>query len=92
MFYKPEINERIFDVVGPICESGDFLGKDRVLKIEEGDFLAVLSCGAYGMVMSSNYNSRARVAEILVTIDQKDRVIKKREDIKAIFELEKEFL
>ena len=90
--YKPEINERIFDVVGPICESGDFLGKDRVLKIEEGDFLAVLSCGAYGMVMSSNYNSRARVAEILVTIDQKDRVIKKREDIKAIFELEKEFL
>lgn len=90
--HKPEINERIFDVVGPICESGDFLGKDRLLKIEEGDLLAVLSCGAYGMAMSSNYNSRARVAEILVTKEQKDRVIKKREDINKIFEFEKEFL
>ena len=46
-----------------VCESGDFLGKERMLKIKEGDFLAVLSSGAYGMTMSSNYNTRARAAE-----------------------------
>lgn len=54
------------DVVGPICESGDFLGKDRYLDVKEGDYLAVLGSGAYGFSMSSNYNSRARAAEVLV--------------------------
>jgi diaminopimelate decarboxylase len=55
-----------YDVVGPVCETGDFLGKDRSLCIEAGDLLAMLSAGAYGFVMSSNYNSRPRAAEIMV--------------------------
>ncbi|WAJ70443.1 diaminopimelate decarboxylase [Catenovulum adriaticum] len=58
-----------YDVVGPICETGDFLGKDRALKIESGDLLAVRSSGAYGFTMASNYNSRVRAAEIMVDGD-----------------------
>jgi len=57
---------RIYDVVGPVCETGDFLGKERALTIAPGDYLAVLSAGAYGFVMSSNYNTRPRAAEIVV--------------------------
>jgi len=68
------------DVVGPICESSDFLAKDRKLpKAEQGDFLAVMSAGAYGFSMSSNYNSRPRAAEVLVAKD-KFFVIRQRED------------
>ncbi len=55
-----------YDIVGPICETGDFLGKDRELKITDGDFLAVCSAGAYGFAMASNYNSRNRAAEVMV--------------------------
>ncbi|ABE53685.1 diaminopimelate decarboxylase [Shewanella denitrificans OS217] len=55
-----------FDIVGPVCETGDFLGKDRQLAVVAGDLLAIRSCGAYGFAMSSNYNSRPRVAEIMV--------------------------
>jgi len=72
--------EMVADVVGPICESGDFLAKDRKLpKAEPGDLLAVMSAGAYGFSMSSNYNSRPRVAEVLV---DKDRfyIIRQREE------------
>jgi len=57
---------RRFDIVGPICESGDWLGRDRLLAIEQDDLLAILSAGAYGAVMSSNYNSRPRAAEVLI--------------------------
>lgn len=57
---------RVYDVVGPVCESGDFLGKGRELAIDTGDLLAVMSAGAYGMAMSSNYNTRNRAAEVLV--------------------------
>ncbi|MFA7097511.1 MAG: diaminopimelate decarboxylase, partial [Gammaproteobacteria bacterium] len=57
---------RTYDVVGPVCETGDFLGKDRELAIEPGDLLAVRSAGAYGFVMSSNYNTRPRAAEVMV--------------------------
>jgi len=53
-------------VVGPVCETGDFLGKDRLLATSEGDLLAVMSAGAYAMSMSSNYNTRPRAAEVLV--------------------------
>lgn len=60
---------RVYDVVGPVCETGDFLGKDRELAIAEGDLLAVRSAGAYGFCMSSNYNSRPRSAEVLVDRD-----------------------
>lgn len=59
-----------YDVVGPICETGDFLGKNRELSIDTGDLLAVRSCGAYGFSMSSNYNSRMRAAEVMVDGDQ----------------------
>ncbi|MCE2573085.1 diaminopimelate decarboxylase [Motilimonas eburnea] len=61
---------RVYDVVGPICETGDFLGKDRELAIEQGDYVAVRSAGAYGSTMASNYNSRCRPAEIMVDGDQ----------------------
>jgi diaminopimelate decarboxylase len=63
---QPELPLQRYDVVGPVCETGDFLGKDRDLAIAEGDFLAVRSAGAYGFTMSSNYNSRPRAAEVLV--------------------------
>lgn len=59
-----------YDIVGPVCETGDFLGKDRELAIEEGDLLAVLSAGAYGFTMSSNYNSRPSVAEVMIDGEQ----------------------
>ena len=77
---KVERGEMLADVVGPICESGDFLAKDRKLpKLEQGDLLAVMSAGAYGFSMSSNYNSRPRAAEVLVSKD-KYFVIRERED------------
>lgn len=70
--------EAIYDVVGPVCETGDFLGKDRTLSISEGDLLAVFSAGAYGFTMSSNYNSRNRPAEVMVE-DQEAHLIRARE-------------
>ncbi len=76
-----------FDVVGPVCETGDFLGKDRSLKIASGDILAVKSAGAYGFVMASNYNTRARAAEILVDGDSV-HVVRKREVIEDLWALE----
>jgi diaminopimelate decarboxylase len=69
-----------YDVVGPICETGDFLGKDRLLRLEHGDLLAVCSAGAYGFTMASNYNSRPRVAEIMVDGDEVHE-IRKRETV-----------
>lgn len=75
---------KVYDVVGPICETGDFLGKDRALAIEQGDLLSVLSAGAYGFSMSSNYNSRPRVAEIMVDGD-KFQIVRQRETIAQLF-------
>ncbi len=73
------------DVVGPICESGDFLGLDRKLpEVKRGDLLAVFSAGAYGMTMSSNYNSRPRACEVLVEGDQ-FRVVRRRETVEELF-------
>ncbi len=66
---RPEAPEN-FDVVGPICESGDWLGRDRPLAVQAGDFIAVLSAGAYSMSMASNYNTRGRAAEVMVSGDQ----------------------
>ncbi|MFD0914594.1 diaminopimelate decarboxylase [Methylophilus luteus] len=79
---------QIYEVVGPVCESGDFLGHDRQLAIAEGDYLAIHSAGAYGMSMSSNYNTRARAAELLVDGDQV-HVIREREQIADLFKLER---
>lgn len=69
-----------WDLVGPVCETGDFLGKDRQLNLQAGDLLAVMSCGAYGFSMSSNYNSRGRAAEILVD-GTSAHVVRERETI-----------
>ena len=78
---------KVYDVVGPICETGDFLGKARELSIESGDLLAVMSAGAYGFSMSSNYNSRPRVAEIMVH-GNSYQVVRQRETIEQLFENE----
>lgn len=72
--------KRVYDLVGPICETGDFLGKERELDIQPGDLLAVRSAGAYGFTMASNYNSRGRAAEVMVDGDQ-IHLIRQREDI-----------
>ncbi len=77
-----------YEVVGPVCESGDFLGHDRTLAIREGDYLAIHSAGAYGMSMASNYNTRARAAEILVDGTQV-HVVRARERIEDLFALER---
>ena len=77
-----------WDVVGAICETGDFLGKERELAIEENDVLAVMGAGAYGFVMSSNYNSRGRAAEVMVDADQA-YVIRERESIESLWERER---
>ena len=77
-----------YEIVGPVCESGDFLGHDRNLNLQEGDFLAIMSTGAYGMSMASNYNTRGRAAEIMVDGDN-CYVIRQREKIADLFALEK---
>ena len=69
-----------YDVVGPICESGDWIGRDRALAVRPGDLLAVMSAGAYCMSMASNYNTRGRAAEVLVDGDAA-LLIREREDV-----------
>ncbi len=77
-----------FDVVGPVCESGDFIAKNRSLKLKENDLICIMSAGAYGMSMSSNYNSRGRAAEVMVDQD-KLYEIRTREKSSDLFKLEK---
>ena len=79
--------EKMYDVVGPICETSDFLGKQRKLTIAEGDYLAQRSAGAYGASMSSNYNSRPRTAEVMVDGD-KAYLIRRREALNELWQLE----
>jgi len=76
-----------WEVVGPICESGDFLGHNRPLAIKPGDLLAILSAGAYGMAMSSNYNARPRAAEVMVD-GAKVHLVRRRETIEELYALE----
>ncbi len=76
-----------WEIVGPICESGDFLGHGRPLAIEPGDLLAIMSAGAYGMAMSSNYNTRPRVAEVMVDGEQA-HLIRRRETVEELLALE----
>ena len=78
-----DVETKTYDVVGPVCETGDFLGKDRSLAIAEGDCLCVFSAGAYGFVMSSNYNTRPRAAEIMVDGDQ-THLVRARETIEDL--------
>ncbi|GAA3709255.1 diaminopimelate decarboxylase [Oceanisphaera sediminis] len=74
----------VYDIVGPVCETGDFIGKDRELAITEGDLLAVRSAGAYGFVMASNYNSRPRAAEVMVDGEQA-LVVREREQLSDLW-------
>ena len=79
-----QMKGRIYDIVGPVCESGDWLGRDRLLAVDEGDLLAILSAGAYGFVMASNYNTRPKPAEIMV--DGKNAyIIRSRENTQDLF-------
>jgi diaminopimelate decarboxylase len=85
---KPRVaTTQNYEIVGPVCESGDFLGHDRDLALAEGDLLAIMSAGAYGMSMSSNYNTRPRAAEVMVDGD-KSIVIRQREKVQDLFALE----
>jgi diaminopimelate decarboxylase len=81
---------RRYDVVGPVCETGDFLGHQRELVIEEGDLLAIMSAGAYGMSMSSNYNTRPRAAEVMVD-GAAMHLVRARENVPDLFALERKF-
>ena len=86
---KPHAGDaRTYDIVGPVCETGDFLGQARPLALQQGDLLAVLSAGAYGMVMSSNYNTRPRAAEILIDGD-KTHLVRERETVASLYAGEK---
>jgi diaminopimelate decarboxylase len=76
-----------YDVVGPVCESGDWLARSRTLAVEPGDLLAIQSAGAYGMTMASNYNTRGRAAEVMVDGDRM-HLIRRREAAGDLFALE----
>ena len=76
-----------WDIVGPVCESADFLAKNRKLTLEKGDYIAILTTGAYGFVLSSNYNSRPRVSEVMVS-EKTHSLVRKRETIESLFENE----
>lgn len=80
-----ETPERRYDLVGPICETGDFLAKDRTLAIKANDLLAIRSAGAYGFSMSSNYNSRPRAAEVMVDGEQ-HFIVRERESLNSLFQ------
>lgn len=82
-----QTEKKVWDVVGAICETGDFLGKERALAIQPNDYLAVMGAGAYGFVMSSNYNSRGRAAEVMVD-GQQAHLIRERETIESLWERE----
>ena len=84
---KPEIGTHCYDVVGPVCESSDVLGCDRQLQITSGDVLAICSAGAYGFVMASNYNSRARPPEIMVDGNEV-HIVRRRETIEELTQAE----
>ena len=79
-----EATAQLLDVVGPVCESGDWLGRDRTLAAQAGDTLAILSAGAYGMSMASNYNSRPRAAEVLVDGDRA-QLVRARETVESLY-------
>ena len=78
----------VYDVVGPVCESADFLARERSLAAGEGDLLAIMSAGAYGMAMSSNYNTRPRAAEVMVD-GETVRLVRRRESVEELFALER---
>lgn len=84
---RSDTSAATWDVVGPVCESGDWLGRDRTLAVQPGDVLAILSAGAYGMAMASNYNTRGRAAEVMVS-GERARLIRRRETPAELFAAE----
>jgi diaminopimelate decarboxylase len=85
---KPSTRRETVDIVGPVCESGDFFARERTLpRVEEGDLLAILDAGAYGMALASNYNSRPRPAEILVR-GKTAKIIRRREKTSELYAAE----
>ncbi len=85
---SPSAKREVTDVVGPVCETGDFFARDRELPVaDEGDLLAILDVGAYGMVLASNYNTRPRAAEVLVT-GKSVKVIRRREKVSDLLRAE----
>jgi diaminopimelate decarboxylase len=85
---REDVDAETYDVVGPLCESADFLGRDRALRIASGDLLAVLDAGAYGFVMSSNYNGRGRPPELVVD-GRRTHVVRRREQLEDLLALER---
>jgi len=83
----PQGVSAVYDIVGPVCETGDFLGKERALTLKEGSLLAVMSSGAYGFVMASNYNTRGRPAEVMVDGDRA-YLVRERETTQSLYALE----
>jgi diaminopimelate decarboxylase len=81
---RPGVEPVVCDVVGPVCESGDWLGRDRLLAVQGGDIVAVLAAGAYAMSMASTYNSRPRPAEVLVARDGSVHLIREREALEDL--------
>src|SRR5690606_29760973 len=81
-------NAKTYDVVGPVCESGDWLARDRQLDVQQGDLLAIMSAGAYAFTMASQYNTRARPAEIMVD-GNAHHVVRPRETLESLFADEK---
>jgi diaminopimelate decarboxylase len=86
---SPDAKSEVADIVGPVCETGDFFARDRELPtVEEGELLAILDAGAYGMVLASNYNTRPRPAEVLVT-DKSAKIIRRREKVSDLLRAER---
>lgn len=85
---RHDVGSECYDVVGPVCETGDFLGKSRDLAVKVGDLLVIRGAGAYGFTMSSNYNSRPRVAEVMVD-GAKSTLVRERETVAGLFENER---
>lgn len=84
---EKDCEEKVYDVVGPVCESGDFLGKERSLRVAPGDYLVQFSAGAYGFSMASSYNSRPRAAEVMVDCC-KEHLIRRRETVEELWQQE----
>ncbi|MXN80276.1 diaminopimelate decarboxylase, partial [Burkholderia sp. 4701] len=84
---RTDVAAAVYDIVGPVCESGDWLGRERSLAIAPGDLLAIRSAGAYGFTMSSNYNTRPRAAEVIVD-GANAHLVRPRETVESLFEHE----
>lgn len=84
---RTDVAAAVYDIVGPVCESGDWLGRERLLAIAPGDLLAIRSAGAYGFTMSSNYNTRPRAAEVIVD-GANAHLVRPRETVESLFEHE----